>query len=130
MTNILVKKISFSTYVKFAALLGASIALFFIATFILMFPIVLLSSLGESPSMILPMYIISLFFLPAFAFVFGMYGVISYPFYLLVCKVLKKFTLEVELIPVEEEVQPIEQNVLLENDVDISEDETSNITQE
>lgn len=110
MTKFLVKKISFSTYVKFAALLGASIALFFIAIFILMLPIVLFSALGESSSTILGMYIMLLFILPAFIFGFGMYGVITYPFYLLICNVIKKFTLEVELLPIEEQIQPNKMN--------------------
>ena len=35
-----------------------------------------------------------------------MYGVISYPFYLLICKVIKKLTIEVELAPTELSIQP------------------------
>ena len=105
MTKFLVKKISFSTYVKIAALFGASIGLLFTTLFVLMIPMLLLSSEQGDLLIILPVFLFAplLFILP-----FGLYGVISYPFYLLACKVLKKFTLEVELIPIEEQTQPEE----------------------
>ncbi len=73
---------------------------------LLMLPMILLETPKEELLTTLPMF-------PAFllapiiaAFPFAMYGVISYPFYLLICKVIKKLTIEVELSPTELSTQP------------------------
>lgn len=107
MTKIVVKKISFSTYVKFAALFGVSIGMFMAIMAVFMFIVFLSDTPKEELLTTLP---------PLFAFLLApiitalplaMWGVITYPFYLLTCKIFKTFTLEVELPPMEYQPQPI-----------------------
>ncbi len=107
MTKLVVKKIGFSTYVKFSALMGASIGILMSIVAVLMFIVFLLDTTKEELLTILPPLFAFLFAPVIVAFPFAMYGVISYPFYLLICKIFKKFTLEVELSSIEYPPQPI-----------------------
>ena len=106
MTKIVVKKISFSTYVKFAALLGVSIGMLMAIMAVFMFIAFLSDTPKEELLTTLPPLFAFLLAPIIMAFPFAMWGVITYPFYLLICKILKKFTLEVELPSMEYQPQP------------------------
>ena len=109
MTTFIVKKISFSTYIKFIALFGASLGMFMVVIALLIIPITLLETPKEE-------ILTTLSMIPAFvfapficAFVLSVWGIITYPMFLLIQKIFKKFTLEVEFPPVE--YQPQQNNI-------------------
>ncbi|MBO5332798.1 MAG: hypothetical protein J6B37_01635 [Clostridia bacterium] len=122
MTKLVVKKISFSTYVKFVALFGASLGMFMVVMALLMLPMILLETPKEDWLTTLPMF--PAFFIAPFicTFVLTVWGVITYPMFLLIQKIFKKFTLKVEFPHVEYPPQPMNmtnfQYTLIENNND------------
>ncbi len=108
MTRIVVKKISFSTYIKFVALFGASLGLLMTLVFLFIFPTVILGDVPKEEFIsMLPFVFVYLFCPLICAFAFTVWGVMSYPMFLLIQKIFKKFTLEVEFPPVEYPPQPM-----------------------
>ena len=104
MTKIIVKKISFSTYIKFVALFGASLGLLMTIIFLIILPTIFLSDATFEGSPIIPF-----FFMPILTtMAFTIWGTMSYPLFLLIRKIFKKITLEVEISPIEEQSQPEE----------------------
>ena len=108
MKKVVVKKISSSTYIKFSALFGASTGVLLAVMAFLMIPVILMDTPKEELLTTLPPLSIFLFAPIMGALAFGIYGVITYPFYLLICKIFKKFTLEIEFQPVETPPQPMD----------------------
>lgn len=109
MTKILVKKISFSTYIKIVALFGASLGLLMTTLFLLMLPTILSYDTSSETFSIVP-FIAAYIFAPIMAtMAFVLWGTMSYPMFLLIRKVFKKLTLEVELVPVE--IKPLPEEI-------------------
>ena len=107
MTKIVVKKISFSTYIKFMALFGASLGLLMTALFLLMLPMMITAEITQDSAFSIVPFVITYLLCPVIgAFVFTMWGLFSYPMFLLIQKIFKKITLEVELPPMEYQPQP------------------------
>ncbi len=108
MKKVVVKKISSSTYIKFSAWFGASTGVLLAVMAFLMIPMILMDTPKEELLTTLPPLSIFLFAPIMGALVFGIYGVITYPFYLLLCRILKKMTLEIEFQPIETPPQPMD----------------------
>ena len=106
MTKLVVKKISFSTYIKFIALFGVSLGTLMTVMACLMLPMFLLGTPKEEILTTLPMFFVFLLAPFFWAFALTAWGVITYPIFLLIQKIFKKFTLEVEFPPVEYQPQP------------------------
>ena len=101
MTNIVVKKISFSTYIKFIALFGASLGMFMVVMALLILPLSLFETPKEEILTTISMFP-AFFFAPFICtFVFSIWGVITYPMFLLIQKIIKKLTLNVEISSIE-----------------------------
>lgn len=110
MTKIVIKKISFSTYIKFVALFGGSLGLLMTLLFLLIFPTVILGDVPKEEFISMLPFALVYFLCPFIcAFAFVIWGVMSYPAFLLIQKIFKKFTLEVEFPPVE--YQPQQNNI-------------------
>lgn len=107
MTKLVVKKISFSTYIKFIALFGASLGMFMVAMALLMLPVILLETPKEELFATLSMLPAFLFAPFICTFVFTVWGAITYPMFLLIQKILRKLTLNVEFSPIENHSQPM-----------------------
>ena len=108
MTKVVVKKISFSTYIKFSALFGASLGMVAMAMAFLMLPMILLETPKEELLTTLPMF--PAFFIAPLIFTFLLtgWGVITYPMFLLIQKIFRKLTLNVEISSIENYPQPMD----------------------
>lgn len=107
MTKLVVKKISFSTYIKFVALFGASLGLLMTIIFLIMLPTMFAAEIAHEGDFSIVPFVFTYLLCPILcAIAFTIWGLMSYPMFLLIQKIFKKITLEVEFPPVEYQPQP------------------------